>query len=91
MIIGMNTKSQLCVEGCACGLYAWLHQPNSNRAIQDQRLVALIRDSYVASGGVYGSPRVFAYLREAGEICGKHRVERIMRSHKIQAVRGYNP
>ena len=70
------------------GCYAWLHQPNSNRTIQDERLLGLIRDSYVASGGVYGSPRVFADLREAGETCGKHRVERIMRSHKIQAVRG---
>lgn len=71
------------------GFYAWLHQPNSNRAIQDERLLGLIRDSYVASGGVYGSPRVFADLREAGESCGKHRVERIMRNHKIKAIRGY--
>lgn len=71
------------------GNYAWLHQPDSNCAIEDKRLLGLIRDSYVASGGVYGSPRVFADLREAGETCGKHRVERIMRHHKIQAVRGY--
>lgn len=34
------------------GFYAWLHQPNSNRAIQDERLLGLIRDSYAASGGV---------------------------------------
>jgi len=32
---------------------------------------------------------VFADLREAGEACGKHRVERIMRNHKIQTIRGY--
>jgi putative transposase len=49
----------------------------------------LIRDSYTASGGVYGSRRVFGDLREAGESCGKHRVEKIMRAHKIKAVRGY--
>ncbi len=55
------------------GFYAWLHQPNSNRAIQDERLLGLMRDSYVVSGGVYDSPRVFADLREAGESCGKHR------------------
>ena len=36
------------------GYYAWLHQPDSNRAIEDKRLLDLIRDSYVASGGVYG-------------------------------------
>jgi putative transposase len=69
------------------GFYAWLNQPNSKRAIQDERLLELIRDSYVASGGVYGSPRVFADLREAGETCGKHRVERIMRNNKIKAAK----
>lgn len=71
------------------GFYAWLHQPLSERAIEDQRLLGLIRDSYAASSGVYGSPRVFADLREAGETCGKHRVARIMRENKIKALRGY--
>ena len=32
---------------------------------------------------------MFGDLREAGETCGKHRVERIMRTNKIKAVRGY--
>ena len=71
------------------GFYAWLHKPLSDRAIEDLRLLGLIRDSYAASGGVYGSPRVFLDLREAGEGCGKHRVARIMRSRKIKALRGY--
>ena len=71
------------------GFYQWLHHPQSARAIEDQRLLGLIRDSYTASSGVYGSPRVFGDLREAGETCGKHRVERIMREHKIKALRGY--
>ena len=52
-------------------------------------MLVLIRASYAASGGVYGARRVFQDLREAGEICGKHRVERIMRIHKIKALRGY--
>lgn len=71
------------------GFYQWLHKPLSNRAIEDQRLLGVIRDSYVASSGVYGSPRVFGDLREAGETCGKHRVARIMRINKIKALRGY--
>lgn len=71
------------------GFYEWLHKPLSNRAIEDQRLLALIRESYAASGGIYGSLRVFADLRETGERCGKHRVARIMREHKIKALRGY--
>jgi putative transposase len=71
------------------GFYAWLHKPLSDRAIEDERLLGLIRASYAASGGVYGSPRVFADLREAGARCGKNRVARIMRTHKIRALRGY--
>ena len=71
------------------GYYQWLHQPLSQRAIEDQRLLGLIRDSYTASSGVYGSLRVFGDLREAGETCGKHRVARIMRENKIKALRGY--
>jgi len=71
------------------GFYAWLHKPLSDHAIEDQRLLILIRASYAASHGVYGSPRVFLDLREAGETCGRHRVARIMMINKIKALRGY--
>ena len=71
------------------GFYQWLHRPLSDRAIEDQRLLALIRASYAASHGVYGSPRVFLDLREIGETCGKHRVARIMRINNIKVIRGY--
>lgn len=71
------------------GFYAWLHQPDSSHAREDARLLELIRESWVASGGVYGSRRVLGDLREIGEVCGKHRVARIMRMHKIKAQRGY--
>ena len=77
----------LCIA--RAGFYAWLHEPVSVREQEDQRLLELIRYSYTASHGVYGARRVFADLREAGELCGKHRVARIMREHKIKAVRGY--
>jgi putative transposase len=71
------------------GFYEWLHKPLSDRAIENQRLLELIRASYAASGGVYGAPRVFQDVREVGETCGKHRVARLMRAHKIKALRGY--
>lgn len=71
------------------GFYAWLHNPLSDRAIEDLRLLELIRDSYAASSCVYGSPRVFGDLREVGETCEKHRVARIMRTHMMRVVRGY--
>lgn len=71
------------------GFYAWLQCPESDRAKDDTRLLELIRHSYAASHGVYGARRVFGDLREAGESCGLHRVERLMQHHKIKAVRGY--
>jgi putative transposase len=71
------------------GYYAWLKQPISNRAQEDARLLRLIRASFIASQGIYGAPRVFLDLREAGETCSKHRVERLMRVNKLRALHGY--
>jgi putative transposase len=71
------------------GYYAWSRQPHSARAIEDQRLLGLIRESYAASDRVYGSPRIFDDLKEAGEHVGRKRIERIMRENRIRAVLGY--
>lgn len=71
------------------GFYAWLHAPKSDRALEDERLLALITTSYRQSGGIYGSPRVFLDLREGGERIGRKRVARLMRTQKIRAIRGY--
>ena len=65
------------------GYYAWLKQPLSNRAQEDARLLRLIRASFTASQGIYGAPRVFLDLREAGETCSKHRVARLMRENQL--------
>lgn len=77
------------LEVTPSGYYAWLKQPQSQRAADNARLLRLIRASFDASNGIYGSPRVFLDLREAGETCSKHRVARLMRAHKIRAVREY--
>lgn len=71
------------------GFYAWLQEPVSDHAKEDARLLDLIRDSYSASHGVYGARRIFGDLREVGEVCGLHRVERLMRENGIKPVRGY--
>ena len=71
------------------GFYAWRRHPESKRSIEDRRLLGLIRASFEASQGIYGSKRIFCDLREVGETCGVHRVARIMRAHKIAALRGY--
>jgi putative transposase len=71
------------------GYYKWLQQPISNRAEEDARLLRLIRASFMASQGIYGAPRVFLDLREAGETCSKHRVARLMREANLRALHGY--
>lgn len=77
------------LEVAPSGYYEWLLQPISNRAKEDARLLTLIRASFVASHGIYGAPRVFLDLREAGETCSKHRVARLMRENKLRALHGY--
>ena len=71
------------------GFYKWLRKPLSDRALEDQRLFGLIRAAYTASHGVYGTPRIFLDLREAGETCSKHRIARIMRANNMNALHGY--
>jgi putative transposase len=63
--------------------------PLSDRAIEDNRLLKLIKEFYVASGVTYGSSWIHADLREAGEQCSVNRVAKIMRQHKLKAQIGY--
>lgn len=71
------------------GYYSWLKQPKSKREKENDRLLGLIQKSYLASGGIYGSPRVHRDLKEAGEPCGENRIARIMKYSRIKALRGY--
>lgn len=71
------------------GYYQWLKCPQSARAVEDARLLRLIRASFTASQGIYGAPRVFLDLRDAGETCSKHRVARLMRENGLRALHGY--
>ena len=67
------------------GFYAWFEKPLSKRAIEDQRLLKLIKVFYIASGATYGSPWIHRDLREVAEVCSVHRVAKIMRNNKIKA------
>jgi transposase InsO family protein len=53
------------------------------RAAADAALAARIRKVHTDSRGTYGSPRVAAELREAGDRVNRKRVERVMRQHGI--------
>ena len=45
----------------------------------------LIREEHAKSRGTYGAPRIHAALKKRGEICGLHRVERLMQEAGIRS------
>ena len=59
------------------GYYAWLRRPLSVRAREDERLLGLVKQSWLQSGTVYGYRKVTGDLRQQGDACGKHRVARL--------------
>lgn len=71
------------------GYYAWCRHGLSERARNDQRLLGLIKHAWLESGGVYGYRKVHQDLREIGEVCGKHRVARLMRREGLRSQTGY--
>jgi len=72
------------------GYYAWQHCPESERAIEDRRLLGQVKQSWLESGSVYGYRKVCDDLRELGEACGKHRIYRLMRQEKLRSQTGYH-
>ncbi|MBV4491594.1 IS3 family transposase [Pseudomonas oryzicola] len=71
------------------GYYAWLAEPQSARAKEDQRLLGLIKQAWLESGGVYGFRKIHEDLRELGEVCGRNRVGRLMQAEGLRSQTGY--
>ena len=71
------------------GYYAWLLDPLSARAQDDERLSALLRQAWLECGRVYGYRKLHLDMRDAGEPCGKHRVARLLKRAGLRAQRGY--
>lgn len=71
------------------GYYAWNKQPHSKRAKANQRLIGLIKQFWLESGGVYVYRKVHSDLRDVGEKCCVNRVYRLMRYEGLKAQVGY--
>lgn len=67
------------------GYYAHLGRPQSARALEDEKLVTMIRLAWGQSRKLYGAPRITAELRSQGLPCGKNRVARLMRQAGIRS------
>jgi putative transposase len=70
------------------GYYAWQGRAASARAQADAALSERIAAIHQTSRGTYGSPRVHAELRAAGERCGRRRVARLMRQAGLRGCHG---
>lgn len=70
------------------GYYRWLKAEPSDRAKDDEKLSAEVRQIHQEHKGRYGSPRIHRELRGRGRRVGRKRVARLMRQ---QGLRGYTP
>jgi putative transposase len=71
------------------GFYAWLKQPRSERAREDERLLGLIKQAWLESGTVYGYRKICDDLLDWGETCSRHRIARLMKRESLRSQRGY--
>jgi putative transposase len=59
----------------------------SPRAIEDERLLAVVRELHLANYEAYGSRRMWKALRRAGHQIGRDRVARLMRCAGLQGAK----
>jgi putative transposase len=67
------------------GFYAWRQRPPSTRARTDAAILQTIRASFALSDSTYGARRMIDEVRDAGHVCGRHRVARLMRDAALRA------
>ena len=65
------------------GYYAWLDREPSARAKRDEELTERIETVWRENRRVYGRPRIYVDLKEAGERVGEKRAGRLMKQAEI--------
>jgi putative transposase len=71
------------------GYYAWRKEPVTRKQQADRRLIGLIKQFWLESGGVYGYRKITDDLHDLGERCGKNRVYRLMKAEGLRSQTGY--
>jgi putative transposase len=69
---------------------AYYHRARGERCareLEDERLLAVIRETHQANYEAYGYRRTWKALRRAGETAPRCRVQRLMRQHGIQGAK----
>ncbi len=67
------------------GFYAWCKRAPSRRAVTDAAIVQTLRTAFALSDFTYGVRRIWDDVRDAGHVCGRERVRRLMRAAALRA------
>ena len=67
------------------GFHAWLNRCPSKRTLENETLLAVMRESFMASDRTYGARRVWHDVLAEGFNFGLHRIERLMRANAMRA------
>ncbi len=70
----------------ASGYYAWLKRGPSAHAVRDAELGEQIEAIHHDSYGTYGRPRIYAELKEKGQLVAPKRVGRLMKERGLEGV-----
>lgn len=62
------------------GFYAWAARPTASRVQANATLCEHIREVHKVNHEAYGSPRIYAALKQREIACGRHRVAQLMRN-----------
>lgn len=66
--------------------YAWLKRPISERKLQDQELLVVIKEIYLTSRKTYGSPRIHKEMKKRNIKCSHKRVARLMKENHLVSI-----
>ncbi|MFZ2322074.1 MAG: IS3 family transposase [Ignavibacteriaceae bacterium] len=67
------------------GYHKWLKHRISFRAVENQRILEIIKSHHNKSKATYGLPRIYAAIRKEGVIVNKKRIARLMKVNNIKA------
>ena len=73
----VRTMSRL-LRASRSGYYDWCQRGESARSQRDRELTQCIRRLHLESNGVYGARKIHRELLDMGELCGRHKVARLM-------------
>ncbi len=69
------------------GYYDWARRPESKRSRYDRVLLEEIRKIHQETREAYGATKTWRSLKQAGMVCGRHRVARLRRQAGIESRR----